>query len=97
MRVHVISREGGTATLTRALRAGSARESTVSVNHPAGTCRAGDDEYAVVGPDLHVHGITGLRVADTSVMPTITRGDTYAPSVMIGERAAELIARTRGE
>ncbi|MEU6343566.1 GMC oxidoreductase [Streptomyces sp. NPDC046977] len=50
-------------------------------------------EQSVVGPDLRVHGITGLRVADASVMPAITHANTYAPSVMIGERAAELIAR----
>ncbi|MFJ4986936.1 GMC oxidoreductase [Streptomyces sp. NPDC088732] len=73
----------------------SAQESTVSINHPASTCRAGDGEQSVVGPDLRVHGTTGLRVADASVMPAITHANTYAPSVMIGERAAELIARER--
>jgi choline dehydrogenase len=69
----------------------SARTSTFSMNHPAGTCRAGVDELSVVDPALQVHGITGLRVADASVMPALPRGNTHAPSVMIGERAAELI------
>ncbi|GAA5021369.1 GMC family oxidoreductase N-terminal domain-containing protein [Actinopolymorpha pittospori] len=74
----------------------SARESTISINHPAGTCRAGEDEDSVVNPALQVHGITGLRVIDASVMPAIPRGNIHAPSVMIGERAADLIL-TAGE
>ncbi|MGW0664776.1 GMC family oxidoreductase [Streptodolium elevatio] len=59
--------------------------------HPVGTCRMGVDEEAVVDPQLRVRGITGLRVADASVMPRINRGHTHAPTVMIGERAADLI------
>jgi choline dehydrogenase len=59
--------------------------------HPVGTARVGSDPESVVGPDLRVHGVDGLRVADASVMPTITTGNTNAPSMMIGERAAELI------
>jgi choline dehydrogenase len=51
----------------------------------------GTDSEAVVGPDLSVHGVGGLRVADASVMPRTTTGNTNAPSMMIGERAAELI------
>jgi choline dehydrogenase len=60
--------------------------------HPVGTCRMGKDEASVVDPQLRVRGVDGLRVADASVMPTIIRGHTHAPSVLIGERAAELIA-----
>ncbi|GGN15182.1 GMC family oxidoreductase [Streptomyces fuscichromogenes] len=56
--------------------------------HPAGTCRMGTGPDAVTDPELRVHGIQGLRVADASVMPSIVAGNTHAPSVMIGERAA---------
>jgi choline dehydrogenase len=51
----------------------------------------GGDERAVVDPELRVRGVDGLRVADASVMPMITRGNTNAPSIMIGERAADLL------
>lgn len=59
--------------------------------HPVGTCRMGTDDASVVDPALRVRGVAGLRVADASVMPTIIRGHTHAPSVVIGEKAAELI------
>ncbi|MEU8096450.1 GMC oxidoreductase [Streptomyces rubiginosohelvolus] len=74
----------------RALSCAS-RTSTVSFNHPAGTCRAGDGEGAVVDALLRVHGVAGLRVADASVMPSLPRGNIHGPTVMIGERAAELL------
>lgn len=68
------------------------RTSAISINHPAGTCRAGVDDASVVDPRLRVHGVTGLHVVDSSIMPTLPRGNIHAPSIMIGERGAQLIA-----
>ncbi|MGB3370867.1 MAG: GMC family oxidoreductase N-terminal domain-containing protein [Rhodococcus sp. (in: high G+C Gram-positive bacteria)] len=59
--------------------------------HPVSTCRMGNDPSSVVSPDLRVRGVDKLRVADASIMPTIIRGHTHAPSVLIGEKAADLI------
>jgi len=59
--------------------------------HPVATCRMGTDALSVVDPRLLVRGVEGLRVADASVMPAIIRGHTHAPSVLIGEKAADLI------
>jgi choline dehydrogenase len=61
--------------------------------HPACTARIGSPADGVVDPELRVHGVERLRIADCSVMPTVTRGNTHAPVVMIGERCAELLRR----
>jgi choline dehydrogenase len=69
------------------------RRTAISYHHQVGTCRMGaaDDAGAVVDPRLRVRGVEGLRVADASVMPAVTSGNTNAPSLMIGERAADFV------
>ncbi|PRC47280.1 glucose-methanol-choline oxidoreductase, partial [Mycobacterium sp. ITM-2017-0098] len=81
---------GPDATDETALRDFLAR-GTGTYYHPVGTCAMGTGDDAVVGPDLRVHGLTGLRVADASIMPRIVPVNTNPAAIMIGEKAADLI------
>ena len=70
---------------------GFLREAGTNLHHPVGTCRMGEDPMAVVDARLRVRGVAGLRVIDASVMPTVTTGNTNAPTIMIGEKGAAMI------
>jgi choline dehydrogenase len=67
------------------------RNNAETTYHPVGTCKMGSDPMAVVDEQLRVHGMAGLRVADASIMPTLTSGNTNAPTIMIGEKAARMV------
>jgi choline dehydrogenase len=84
--------EPGPGTESTAALAEFVQTQAETLYHPVGTCRMGADANAVVDPALRVRGVDGLRVVDASVMPRITRGHTHAPTIMIAECAAELIA-----
>lgn len=89
--IGTIARPVGAARLDDSTFEESLNNYSHSLFHPVGSCRMGSDETSVVDPQLRVRGVGGLRVADASIMPSIIRGHTHAPSVLIGEKAAELI------
>jgi choline dehydrogenase len=70
---------------------GWVKKNAETTYHPVGTCKMGRDPMAVVDDQLRVHGMEGLRIADASIMPTLTSGNTNAPSIMIGEKASRMI------
>jgi choline dehydrogenase-like flavoprotein len=72
------------------------RRKAETIYHPAGTCRMGNDAAAVVDSELRVRGLTGLRVIDASVMPRLIGGNTNAPTIMVAERAADMLRAASG-
>ena len=81
----------GPGTASDADLEGFVRETGVTNHHPTSTCAMGTGSNSVVDPRLKVHGIAGLRVADASIMPFVVAGNTNAPSIMIGEKAAAMV------
>jgi choline dehydrogenase len=84
----------GTSLVTDDELAAFVRTKSETLYHPVGTCKMGNDPQAVVDQTLRVRSVDSLRVADASIMPTIIGGHTHAPTVLIGEKAAEMIVAT---
>ncbi len=88
---NIVRPRGASGLSTEDLLTKALEQNSHTLYHPTSTCRMGNDAASVVSPDLRVRGVDKLRVADASIMPSIIRGHTHAPSVLIGEKAADLI------
>jgi choline dehydrogenase len=86
----------GSQISTDADLASAAGDIATTIFHPVGTAKMGNDEMAVVDEQLRVYGVSGLRIADASIMPVITSGNTHAPVIMIAEKAADMILKQHG-
>lgn len=86
----------GSQISTDADLASAAGDIATTIFHPVGTAKMGNDEMAVVDEQLRVYGVGGLRIADASIMPVITSGNTHAPVIMIAEKAADMILKQHG-
>ena len=87
---------GGPTDLADSIIEDHIRTVAKTVYHPAGTCKMGSDDMAVVDHQLRVRGVPRLRIADASIMPQVTSGNTNAPAIMIGERCADFLLRANG-
>jgi choline dehydrogenase len=90
-----VERLPGSAARTDAEIMAYVRQYACCDYHPVGTCKMGSDEMAVVDTELRVHGLDGLRVVDASIMPVLISGNTNAPTMMIAEKAADIIKKGR--
>jgi choline dehydrogenase len=91
--LHSVETEPGPQAVSDQEIIDSLRNNVNSACHPVGTCKMGHDAMAVVDEQLRVHGVTGLRVIDASIMPTIVNANTNAPVIMIAEKMADLLLR----
>ncbi|MDR5832995.1 GMC family oxidoreductase N-terminal domain-containing protein [Caballeronia sp. LZ034LL] len=90
---HAVEVAPGPSVTTQAEMESFVKKTGTTAAHQVGTARMGNDALSVVDPELRVHGVSGLRVVDASVMPVVTSGNTNAPTIMIAERAADLILK----
>ncbi|WP_441232345.1 GMC family oxidoreductase [Tardiphaga sp. 215_C5_N2_1] len=96
LRDHIVEETAPGSTIASSDQIGRfIRENAQSMYHPVGTCKMGNDELSVVDEELSVHGTFGLRVVDASIMPSIPSGNTNAPTIMVAEKGADLLLKSR--